>query len=177
MYTPEQRLMRSRSDHMIGGVAGGIGRYLAIDPVVVRLVFVALTLFHGIGLISYLIMLVVMPREPRSATPIGSTEGSAEAQGEHAFVAYRTGARRARFDPMTGEPLNPEEEIPVQNLNGSTSADQDMHTRRSWVLGIILLVVGVFFVLRMLMPDIAPFAIPALLIGAGIVILSYNRSQ
>jgi hypothetical protein len=32
MYNPTQRLMRSRTEKVIAGVAGGIGQYLAIDP-------------------------------------------------------------------------------------------------------------------------------------------------
>ncbi len=36
----DRRLTRSRNDRILGGVCGGIGRYLAIDPILVRLVFV-----------------------------------------------------------------------------------------------------------------------------------------
>ena len=52
MYNPTQRLMRSRTDKIIAGVAGGIGQYLAIDPVIVRLAFVALC-FTGVGVLLY----------------------------------------------------------------------------------------------------------------------------
>ncbi len=55
------RLMRPQSDRMIGGVCGGLARYLKLDPVLVRLAFVLLTLFKGIGLVIYLILLILMP--------------------------------------------------------------------------------------------------------------------
>lgn len=58
------RLYRSRSDRMIGGVCAGLGKYLNIDPTVVRLLFVALALFGGPGLVIYLIMLIVVPEDP-----------------------------------------------------------------------------------------------------------------
>ena len=58
------RLYRSRSDRMIGGVCGGLGKYLNIDPTVVRLLFVALALLGGPGLVIYLIMLIVVPEDP-----------------------------------------------------------------------------------------------------------------
>ncbi len=48
----EQRWARS-DDRIILGVAGGLGRALAIDPLVVRLAFVALALFSGVGLLLY----------------------------------------------------------------------------------------------------------------------------
>lgn len=59
----EKQLLRSTSDKMFLGVAGGIAHYLDIDPVIVRLVFVLLTLFHGWGLILYFILAIIMPQE------------------------------------------------------------------------------------------------------------------
>jgi phage shock protein PspC (stress-responsive transcriptional regulator)/predicted membrane protein len=38
---------------MIGGVCGGLGRYLGIDPVILRIVLAALAIFGGIGLLLY----------------------------------------------------------------------------------------------------------------------------
>ena len=58
------RLYRSRTDRMIGGVCGGLGKYLNVDPTLVRLVFVLTALFGGPGLLAYLIMLIVVPEEP-----------------------------------------------------------------------------------------------------------------
>ncbi|MCE9621691.1 MAG: PspC domain-containing protein [Actinomycetia bacterium] len=49
----EQRWARS-DDRIILGVAGGLGRALAIDPLVVRLAFVALALFSGVGVLLYI---------------------------------------------------------------------------------------------------------------------------
>ena len=58
------RLYRSRTDRMIGGVCGGLGKYLNVDPTLVRLVFALTALFGGPGLLAYLIMLIVVPEEP-----------------------------------------------------------------------------------------------------------------
>ncbi|MDO9446036.1 MAG: PspC domain-containing protein, partial [Dehalococcoidia bacterium] len=41
---PRRRLMRSRDDEMIAGVAGGIAEYFDLDPVLVRVAFVVLAL-------------------------------------------------------------------------------------------------------------------------------------
>ena len=49
----EQRWARSE-DRIVFGVAGGLGRALAIDPLVVRVGFVALALFSGVGVLLYL---------------------------------------------------------------------------------------------------------------------------
>jgi phage shock protein C len=59
--TASRLLRRSSRDRMVAGVAGGIGEYFDIDPVLVRIAFVAATLFAGTGLILYPIAWLVMP--------------------------------------------------------------------------------------------------------------------
>jgi len=61
----EKRLYRSRDDRIIGGVCAGLGKYLNIDPTVVRLLFV-LGAFFGMGslVVIYLVLLLVIPEEP-----------------------------------------------------------------------------------------------------------------
>jgi phage shock protein C len=59
--------MRSRTDRVLGGVAGGIGQHLGIDPIIIRLVFVVLVLAGGSGLLAYLIAWVVIPAAPAGA--------------------------------------------------------------------------------------------------------------
>jgi phage shock protein C len=67
MATEVQRLYRSRSDRMIGGICGGLGKYLNVDPTLVRLLFVLGAFMGGPGLLVYLIMLLVVPEEPLDA--------------------------------------------------------------------------------------------------------------
>ena len=66
----EKRLQRSRTEKMIGGVCGGVAVYFNIDPTLVRILWVAMTLIVGVGILLYLIMWVVMPLEP-PAQPLG----------------------------------------------------------------------------------------------------------
>ncbi len=60
----KKRLYRSRTERMIGGVCGGVAEYFDIDPTLVRALWVAVSLFAGLGIILYLILWVVMPQEP-----------------------------------------------------------------------------------------------------------------
>ncbi len=59
----EKRLVRSNEDRMLAGVCGGIANYLNIDPVIVRLLAVLLTLWNGVGLLIYLVMAIIMRPE------------------------------------------------------------------------------------------------------------------
>jgi phage shock protein PspC (stress-responsive transcriptional regulator) len=52
---------------MLFGVCAGLAQYLNIDPVIVRLLAVLLTLWNGIGLVVYLILALLMPQEPEMA--------------------------------------------------------------------------------------------------------------
>jgi phage shock protein C len=54
--------MRSRTEVIVAGVCGGLAEYFAIDPVIVRLIFVLVTLTSGIGLLVYPILWLVMPK-------------------------------------------------------------------------------------------------------------------
>lgn len=56
-----KRLTRSR-EKMIAGVCGGFAEYLGIDPTIVRIVYVLLTLGTiGTGILCYFIFALVMP--------------------------------------------------------------------------------------------------------------------
>lgn len=59
----DRRLYRSNTDRMLGGVCGGLGQYLGIDPTLVRVFFVLLALANGIGVLIYLVMWVIVPLE------------------------------------------------------------------------------------------------------------------
>ena len=66
--TPERRWARS-DDRIVLGVAGGLGRALAIDPLVVRIVFVVLGLFSGVGIVLYVAALALLADSPTSSPP------------------------------------------------------------------------------------------------------------
>ncbi len=49
----DKKLVRKQNDKLFLGVASGVADYIGIDPVIVRLIFVLLTLWHGWGLLIY----------------------------------------------------------------------------------------------------------------------------
>ena len=59
-----RRLYRSRTDKQLAGVAGGMARYLDVDPTVVRLLWIASVLFGGVTILLYIIMAFIVPLEP-----------------------------------------------------------------------------------------------------------------
>ncbi|HVL04507.1 MAG TPA: PspC domain-containing protein [Acidimicrobiales bacterium] len=63
---PGSRLTRSTDDKVLGGLAGGLGRYFGIDPVVFRIAFVVLTLAGGSGILLYLVGWLMIPDDAGS---------------------------------------------------------------------------------------------------------------
>ena len=66
MFTPvrvQKKLALSRDDKKIAGVCGGFAKYLELDPTLVRLVWLMLSLVAGWGVVAYLVAWIVMPQE------------------------------------------------------------------------------------------------------------------
>lgn len=59
----ERKLYRSERNRMIAGVCGGLGEYFDVDATIVRLLWVAVTLFVGAGILLYIIACIIMPDE------------------------------------------------------------------------------------------------------------------
>ncbi|HHX75432.1 MAG TPA: PspC domain-containing protein [Firmicutes bacterium] len=62
-----KKLYRSRQQRMLSGVCGGLGAYLNVDPTIIRLVWVLLSIFFSLGfggLIAYIICALIIPEEP-----------------------------------------------------------------------------------------------------------------
>jgi phage shock protein C len=126
----QQRLTRSRTEVIFAGVCGGLGEYFGIDPVIIRLIFVLVTLTTGIGLLVYPVLWIAMPKaqasswsaQPGAPRAINTTEAQSyvmqdAAQREQVASGAARSAAPPRyadappppsaynFDPITGQPL------------------------------------------------------------------------
>lgn len=129
----QQRLTRSTTDKIIAGVAGGLGQYFGIDPVIVRLILVALVFAGGISILLYPLLWLIMPVEGQAQYTVGQgwqdMQRQAQAYGQQAAQQVQSAFGQSaapRFDPQTGLPLE------TAQLQG-----------RNRVLGIILMGIGI----------------------------------
>jgi phage shock protein PspC (stress-responsive transcriptional regulator) len=141
---------------MLFGVAGGMAEWMDLDPAIVRLVWALLILAGGVGLLLYIIAAIVIPEAPSDLTPASglgaTTEGSASAP---ASEPTRREARRARRAARRG------------------SGNPGM------VFGLILVIVGAWFLLRQYLPSLdLGWVMPGALIVIGLVLVvgALNRS-
>jgi phage shock protein C len=58
-----KKLYRSRTDRMIFGLCGGLGKYFSVDPTLFRILFVLFSFTGGVGVAAYLIICLVTPLE------------------------------------------------------------------------------------------------------------------
>jgi phage shock protein PspC (stress-responsive transcriptional regulator) len=82
-----RRLLRDTRRGLVGGVAAGFGRYLDVDPVLVRVALVLLAFANGIGVLFYLVCWALIPRDPEG--------GGAEAAPSGAEAVREAGRRFA----------------------------------------------------------------------------------
>jgi phage shock protein PspC (stress-responsive transcriptional regulator) len=143
-----RRWVRSQTNRVIGGVAAGLADYLNADPALVRIAWALLVVVTGgLAFVAYLVAWVVVPETPDApyaAGPSSTPEGTAGA------VVTAT--------PAAGAP--------------PTKPAADGDNRAGMILGIGLVLVGAWFLVREYLPDIDWSLLwPIVLIAVGIVIL------
>jgi len=71
MTTPGRRLTRSSQHKMIAGVCGGLAEYFGLDPTVVRVAYVLISVISVAfpGILAYIILMFVMPPPDAAAPP------------------------------------------------------------------------------------------------------------
>ena len=97
-------LRRSRTDRKVAGVAGGLGRWLDVDPTVLRVLLVVLALFGGAGFVLYVVAWLVVPEEgaTQGTVPTGESVRNAVLIGAlavTALVALGADSRNGQFFP------------------------------------------------------------------------------
>ncbi len=60
-----RRFTRSTTERRIAGVCGGIAKYINVDPIVVRILFLIALLFGCLGFWAYLIIWIAAPEDNR----------------------------------------------------------------------------------------------------------------
>jgi phage shock protein C len=66
-----RKLYRSQTNRMVAGVCGGLAEYFNVDPTLIRILFVVLTVFGGAGLVLYLAMWILVPDASKAPPPTG----------------------------------------------------------------------------------------------------------
>lgn len=175
----EKRLFRNEHDKVVAGVSSGLAEYMQVDITIVRLLFVLSTLFlAGGGLIVYIVMWIVVPV---NNDPLAKMKKFNEQFEKH----------KSAFNSPFDAPQNTAEtkwNTPNTDFNSfndmnSFQKPQSNDTGRT-IGGLILLVLGFYFLLREL--DILPHWLniwkiyklwPLALVAVGISLIFRNQRK
>jgi phage shock protein PspC (stress-responsive transcriptional regulator) len=67
---PRRPLLRSKSDRMLWGVAGGLAEHTGFSATLVRIAFVVISLFGGAGILAYLVLAIALPEDDGTGKPV-----------------------------------------------------------------------------------------------------------
>src|SRR5713101_8120893 len=90
-----RRLYKSRHNRIIDGVCGGIAEYFGVDPTIVRILWVLISLLGGSGLVLYIVAMIVMPVNPEHLvqnSTVAQTAGPTERKRYWGIVLILVGA-------------------------------------------------------------------------------------
>ena len=167
-------LYRSREDRMLAGVAGGLADLWDADPSLVRVIWALLVVFTGgIALVVYIVMAIVVPEasdEPRwtgvPAPTAGTLPGASDLPAGGSPGPTGADWQTSRFEARD------------QRRAARREARADRQTSRSdnragpIVFGVVLVLVGVFALVREYLPEIDwDWFWPIVLIAVGVLVL------
>ena len=196
-----RRLYRSRTDSVIGGVAGGVAEYLDVDPSIVRIVWAVLAIVTGgIFFVLYIVMWIVVPEGaqvpggpyqpgpgavPGWTPPAGTAAGTPAAAPQTSDAAAMPAGDTTDADATAPvAPAGSGEGTPGWSAHPAAGTGYGAHPRRrggngAMIFGLVLVVLGVWFLIDQYVPGIdSDLLWPAALVilGAALLFVSMRRS-
>ncbi len=168
-----KRLYRSGRERILGGVAGGIAEYLDVDPTLVRLAWIILGLAGGFGLLAYIIAWIIIPEEPWAVRQARRSQWSeSRREGEVPPSQETIDVEAGRPESQAGSRVSSE---PGPRAESRTDDEPGYHGQSTgaWLFGTILVLVGLFLLVRNFVPFL--WAIPwwpLIIIAVGGLILA-----
>ena len=188
----DRRLYRSEYDQMLSGVSGGLAEYFDIDPVIVRLLWVILTIFSGgLLIVVYAAFWIVVPTyssiygdEPEGPAVARDSESetSEEDDDEDANPSADDSESGNAPDRPSEARTQPAAVAPARkSRRRSTRRVRRRRIRRGQagvVIGAVLVIVGGIALLNNFLPFYDPWRLwPLILVGIGLAILAGRLSN
>ncbi|NRQ40455.1 PspC domain-containing protein [Nonomuraea sp. NN258] len=150
---PYVRMRRPMEGRLLGGVAQGLATQLNLDPVVIRLMFVLLSVVDGVGMVAYAVLWMITPREQYEGQPPQrdwSQLAAFSAVGVALFAfGWLTGASRGGIGMLPfavggiGALILWQQADPERRRNWVSGATKSIRKNRvRTLLGVALVVVG-----------------------------------
>lgn len=157
-----KKLHRSQRDKIIAGVCAGLAEYFAVDPTIVRLIFILITLLWGSGILIYLILWLLMPKNPNEPALIDEE-------------------KMKEFVQDVKEKAQDFKESLKKESGAAELKSKDINKRRGGILGWILIIAGGLLLLKNIFPWTFGFYAsrywPVVFLVIGIILLFHSSSN
>jgi phage shock protein PspC (stress-responsive transcriptional regulator) len=147
-----RRFYRDEENNFLGGVASGMGAYFDIDPLWLRLAFLALAFLNGLGILIYVILWIVVPKARTTAEKL-------QMRGIPVTLSTIKESVNAEYDKVKAG---------LHNINKSPGAERTRNALENLIraiglvfiaifkfiigtIGVVLLITGTFFLAMMIM--------------------------
>lgn len=150
-----RKLKRSKHDKVLAGVCGGIAEYFNLDPTIIRLGFVLMIFFGGVGPVAYIVGMFIMPEQESYKPSNGFNENKWDEGDKMEYDSEKD------FSQVMGD--------------SKETGCKDSQKSRTFV-GVSLILLGVLFLTKQYINiNINPMKlIPVLLVVVGFLIVFRN---
>ncbi len=175
----KKRIYRSKDDRIIAGICGGLAEYFNIDATLIRLAFVFIFIFQGIGLIAYLISWFIIPEKPTEKTKEeyyylpaedSTKNGEEREDGFYSDDSQNDEIKSGEYEAE--DQINKNHQIEDYKSDDSKFGKNSVSDDRNKTLGVILIILGSIFLINIWIPEFYWQKYwPVFLIAAGLLIL------
>lgn len=139
-YYPTKRLYRDKENGMLGGVMAGLGHYLGMDPLWLRIIMVILFFGFGTGLVVYLVLWILIPEAV-------TTTQKLEMKGEPITISNIEKKVKEGFDDIASKFSNIDhEKIANSARSGATRIGSTIEEVITTILKVFAKIIGAFIV-------------------------------
>ena len=165
----ERKLYRSRKSRLFLGVCGGLGEYYRVDPVMVRVIAILITVLSSFvpGFIAYFILALIIPLEGSKAGTSQETFKENLADLENSSKHIGDQFKKSNFASPPHPPQAPPAPEPGISFPPPTRSNRSLY-----IVAIALVTIGIFFIILNSFGWLWRYLWPLTLITAGIIVIA-----
>ncbi len=141
----KKKLFRDPMHAHIAGVASGLGKYMSLDPIIIRILFIILTTTGGLGVIIYAAIWILIPAAATTSDRIRMEGKRVDVKSIENKVKEETRYLKERFSEFGGEALEVYQRTGTIRRIGLRSFDTFFRSLGKFLLRFLKIILGIVF--------------------------------